>query len=225
MCKCARICIYPLVILPQGPKLAFPLGQSPRPPARTAESVRASRAARLSLRLFARRSHRPARCAMDLLLELDAQTAAADAWLLPVPMAAAPRGQRAPHSVAQAAGPADAEPEVGVRRVGTGLPARCRRVPGRDPAASRRFADAGSGYGCLLRRAGLAPVVPPRAPFGWASAAAALGLCVAFICEGVFRGPFSLTWLLCINTTFWPPSIYIPTRTRCRGTQGVQGTR
>jgi len=66
-------------------------------------------------------------------------------------------------AAAVAVGPAAAEPEVGVRRVGTGLPARCRRVPGWDPAAPRRFADAGSGYGCLLRLAGLAPVVPPRA--------------------------------------------------------------
>jgi len=53
-------------------------------------------------------------------------------------------------------------PEVGLRRVGTGLPARCRRSPGWVPAASGRFADAGScsvvsGFSRASRRRAGAP--------------------------------------------------------------------
>jgi len=61
-------------------------------------------------------------------------------------------------------------PEVGDRRVGTCLPARHRRVPGWDPAAPGRFADAGSCYGRALRCAGSAPVVSAHRAAGRACA-------------------------------------------------------
>ena len=87
MCKCARICIYPLVILPLAPNLPCSLGLSPHPPARIAESDRAPCALRGGLQPFTRRSHRPALRAMDLLAELEMQAAAADAWPLPESLA------------------------------------------------------------------------------------------------------------------------------------------
>jgi len=50
--------------------------------------------------------------------------------------------------------------EAGLRRVGTCLPARHRRCPGWAPAASCRFADAGSYHGRSLLVAGRAPGLP-----------------------------------------------------------------
>jgi len=61
-------------------------------------------------------------------------------------------------------------PEVGLRRVGTGLPARCRRFPGWAPAASCRFADAGSCFSRSLLCASLMPGVPAHCAAGRACA-------------------------------------------------------
>jgi len=71
-------------------------------------------------------------------------------------------------------------PEVGDRRVDTCLPARPRRVPGRDPAAPGRFADVGSCFGrpgcrerVLLRARQHQGIVPDVSTHSAASSACA----------------------------------------------------
>ena len=107
----------------------------------------------------------PARRAMDVLDILEEQEAAAAAWpgvvVAPCrcPVCGLSLGGYRREREARPASAAAAR-EADDRRVGTGLPARSRWIPGRGSAARSRFADAGRCVGQARR---YAVSVPPCA--------------------------------------------------------------